>query len=71
MTRSEHLQWCKDRALAYLPHAPQNAIESMLSDLGKHDGTKNHCGIELGMMLIMGGHLVAGLEARRFIEGFN
>lgn len=43
----------------------------MTSDLGKHDGTKGHAAIELGMMLLIGGMLSAPHEMRKFIEGFN
>lgn len=42
MTRSEHLQWAKDRALAYLPHNPAEALTSFLSDMRKHEETANH-----------------------------
>ena len=71
MTRQEHLQWCKDRALEYLDKGDLvNAIASILSDLSKHDETR---GIgeklgQLGMLYVMN-HDNAG--ARRFIEGFN
>lgn len=67
-TRAEHLAWCKRRALAYLPHDPQQAFASMASDLGKHDGTCGHAGLEFGMMLLMSGKLT---DMRNFIEGFN
>jgi hypothetical protein len=33
MNRAEHLQWAKDRALAYLPHDPANAWASFASDI--------------------------------------
>ncbi len=71
MTRQEHLQWCKDRALEYLVQGDVvNAIASMCTDLSKHEETR---GIgeklgALGMMYAMN-HDSAG--ARRFIEGFN
>ena len=72
MTRAEHLQWCKDRALEYVDLGDlQNAWGSMASDLGKHEETKNHAGIELGMMQMLGGFLNTPKEMRRFIEGFN
>jgi hypothetical protein len=47
------------------------AFASMVSDLGKHPKTANHAGIELGMMLLMGGHLNTPEQMRKFIEGFN
>jgi hypothetical protein len=72
MTREEHLQWCKDRALAYCEKGEtMNAISSMTSDLGKHPDTANHAGIKLGAMLMFGGHLSTAHECRKFIEGFN
>lgn len=70
MTRTEHIEWCKKRALAYLPEGPQAAFTSMMSDLGKHDETANHIGVKLGMQLISGDlKSVDGMRA--FIEGFN
>ncbi len=72
MTREEHLAWCKKRALEYIDMGdlPQ-AFASMASDLDKHTRTKGHSGIELGMMLLMIGHLSTPDEMRKFIEGFN
>ena len=72
MTRDEHLQWCKDRALEYCNSGDtQQAYASMTSDLGKHEGTAGHSAIELGMMLLMGGKLGTPEEMRKFINGFN
>lgn len=71
-TRQEHLAWCKQRALQYCDDGDTaQAFSSMTSDLGKHDGTKGHAAIELGMMLLIGGMLSAPHEMRKFIEGFN
>ncbi len=71
-SRSEHLAWCKKRALEYCDLGDVNqAFASMGSDLGKHPATANHAAIELGMMLLMGGHLSTPMEMRKFIEGFN
>jgi len=72
ISRQEHLDWCKKRALEYVDAGdlPQ-AFASMGSDLGKHDETSNHIGMELGMMLLMGGHLSTPEKMRKFIEGFN
>ena len=72
MNREEHIQWCKDRALEYLNAGElTEAFTSMVSDLRKHDETKNHAGIELGMMLLFGGHLDDKTEIEKFINGFN
>ena len=69
MTRSEHLQWCKDRALAYLPDSPADAVASMGSDMAKHPETDIPPQLmTLGMMSLMGND-VEGV--RRWIEGFN
>lgn len=69
MTRDEHMAWCKRRALEYLPHSPQQAVTSMLSDLGKHPETKGAAEVMgiIGLMTATG----SPAEARRFIDGFN
>ena len=72
MTRAEHLQWCKDRALDYVNMGDTTeAFASMGSDLSKHPETANHAGIQLGMGLLMIGQLNTQAEMRKFIEGFN
>lgn len=74
MTRDEHLQWCKNRAMAelkYDPSKPQNAVASMLSDMRKHPETEDHVGIELGAMLLVSGNLSDEREVKKWIEGFN
>lgn len=70
-TREEHLEWCKQRAREYLDrHDVTNAVASMLSDLSKHDGTKDAAKSLGGLALLyVKEHDVAG--ARRFIEGFR
>ena len=71
-TRAEHLAWCKTRALEYVDAGDlQGAFASMASDLGKHSETAGHAGIELGMMLMLSGHLNTPEEMRRHINGFN
>jgi hypothetical protein len=70
MTRDEHLEWCKKRALEYLDRGDiQNAVTSMLYDMDKHPETKV---IEplfmLGMQTIIDRNAEA---ARRFIVGFR
>jgi len=72
MNRSEHLQWCKERALEYVDSGDvTNAIVSMGSDLRKHPETEGHLGIQLGMVMMMGGKMNTADDARKFIEGFN
>ena len=72
MTRSEHLQWCKDRALEYVDNNDmQQAFASMGSDLNKHPETTGHAGIQLGMGMLMAERLDSAEEMRKFINGFN
>ena len=74
MTRAEHLQWCKDRALKYLnpgPHySQQDAMASMMSDLGKHEGLAKSAAAMAPMAMF---ELMNPTDngIRRFIEGFN
>lgn len=72
-TRNEHLAWAKERALEYVDDAgsPVDAITSLLSDLRKHPDTRDHGGIELTGMLMLGGFLTDQSEVRRHIEGFQ
>lgn len=71
MDRTEHLNWCKDRALAYVDAGDnQQAMSSMISDLSKHKDTENSAkiGFSLGMFAMQSG---STCEMRRFINGFN
>ena len=43
----------------------------MVSDLRKHDETKDHLGIELGMRLYLFGGINSINGMRKFIEDFN
>lgn len=71
MDRSEHIRWCKERAMEYFRAGDLgNAVASMLSDLSKHPETEN-LGKGIGMLGIM---MVANNDSdgvRRFIEGFR
>ncbi len=69
MTREEHLKWCKERALAYLPHNPQEAVTSMMSDIRKHPETNDKILMSLGMITLMNN--VNAKSARDYIVGFN
>jgi hypothetical protein len=72
MTRAEHLAWAKERALEYVAKGDLGqAIASMTSDLAKHPELAGHIGIELGAMLLFGGHLSQREAVRHWIEGFN
>ena len=70
--RSEHLDWCKRRALEYLDQGDvQQAFSSMTSDLRKHPETENHIAILLGAQMLLSGHLESPIAMRKYIEGFN
>lgn len=72
MTRQEHLDWCKARALQYVDRGDlQNAYASMSSDLNKHPETKGHAAVSVGLKLMMVGDLNTAEKMRRFIEGFG
>ena len=71
-TRAEHLQWCKDRALEYVDRDDtQQAFTSMASDMSKHPETNDHSALQLGIMMMIGGHLSSKHQMREFINGFN
>lgn len=71
-TRSEHMKWCKERAHEYLEQGnTAAAYASMCSDLEKHPETANHSAIQMGMMLMLNGHLDTVDQMRNFIDGFN
>ena len=73
MTRAEHLQWCKNRAMEYVKIGDfNNAVTSMLLDLSKHEETMaSSTGVcaQLGMFELMNGPTREKIT--RFIEGFN
>lgn len=66
MTRAEHLQWCKNRAMEYVRAGDlQQTVTSMLSDLSKHEETAaSSQGIcaQIGMMELMRGPTRDGIE---------
>ena len=72
MNRTEHLQWCKDRAIQYADAGDcSQAIASFVSDMRKHPETENYPALELMAMMMFGGHLKTPSEVRKFILGFN
>lgn len=72
MTREEHLAWAKKRALQILDGGDiQGAIDSLYSDLLKHDELRDHSALPLGTMMLASGHLKTEKAMRHFIEGFN
>lgn len=71
-TRTEHLQWCKDRANEYVNRGDlTNAFSSFQSDMTKHPETDGHTALMLGMQLMIGGHLSTAQQMKDWINGFN
>jgi len=58
MTRAEHLQWTKDRAIKEInaarsdSDAIKNGMSSFQSDMRKHDELKDHIALDLMMQLM-------------------
>lgn len=79
MTRQDHIQWCKDRAISeydfYAKKEPKsalrNGIMSMASDIGKHPETKSDALQSLCMMQLMSKPNMSRQEFVNFINGFN
>lgn len=68
MTRDEHLEWAKKRALEFLDSGDvENAVASMASDLQKHPETANSA--EVGGMILL--TCRTRHDIRRWIEGFR
>jgi hypothetical protein len=56
MTRDEHLEWAKQRALKYREVGDYiQAVTSMMSDLSKHEEPRNHAGLQIGTMWFLAG----------------
>lgn len=67
MTKAEHLAWCRRRALEYVEVGDyQQAISSLMSDLGKHPETQElpHRLAKLAIDMMLGG----GEMVRIFID---
>lgn len=72
MTREDHLLWCKRRALEYVERGElQQAFTSFVSDMSKHEGTKGHSFIGIGIEMLIAGLLDSRARMREFIEGFR
>jgi hypothetical protein len=73
ITRDEHLEGCKKRALEYLDASDtRQAFTSMLSDLGKHPELENHVGARIGVgFMMLPGWIDNPVEVRRWIVGFH
>lgn len=74
MSRAEHLTWAKQRALDELGPGgggPATAMASITSDLSKHPETAGHSGLELMMVLALGGHMRTSQQVREFVDGIQ
>ena len=72
MTRGEHLQWCKDRAMEYVNAGDlSQAFASFSSDMSKHSETATHSALPLGFSLMFAGHLGTTDKMEKWILGFN
>jgi hypothetical protein len=73
MTRDEHLQRAKQRALKYWEAGHYvHAVTSMMSDLSKHPELKNHAGLQIGAMWFVSPAMHKDREfVHKFIVGFN
>ena len=70
--RTEHLNWCKQRANDYVEQNDlNNAFASFQSDMTKHPETANHLALEMGTILLLEGHLSTQHQMREWIKGFN
>jgi hypothetical protein len=73
ITRDEHLKWCKERALEFVANNDcDQALASFISDLNKHDETRNLLEIvkQLTLPLKRMGLLQTQQQLREHIEGF-
>ncbi len=73
MTRKEHIEWCKQRAIQEMDHSgdPSQAYVSMASDLRKHPETNSESLIQLCVMQMMMPNSTTRQAAIKFLNGFN
>jgi len=73
MNRTEHLAWCKERAIKEMDYYndPSKGIISMMSDLRKHPETTSEMLMKLCTMQLMKNPKMSRQEAVNFINGFN
>lgn len=70
--QDKHLEWCKQRAYEYLDAGDvEQAWASFVSDMGKHEKTRGHIALEMGMMMFISGQLGTIAKMTKFIDGFN
>lgn len=72
MTRTEHLAWAKQRALEYCDRGElQYALDSLISDMGKHPDTHDPYWAEAAVVQWMDGKLCTEETMRAFINGLE
>lgn len=74
MTRQEHLDWCKKRAMEYVAQGDLlQSVTSMMSDINKHPETADKGGAlaMLGMMALLQAQSGDREGVVRYITGFN
>lgn len=70
-TRSEHLEWCINRAMEYINRDQiSEAYSSIISDLHKHPETISAFGTQILLMIMIGGDLNKN-ELLNFINKFE
>ena len=71
MTRAEHLEWAKARALGELEEGSvAHAWASIVQDFALHPELANHLALGMGTHLLFSGQM-SEKQMREFIEGFN
>lgn len=72
LPRAQHLQWAKDRALAYVATGNlAEACASLLSDLGKHPQIDPSAAQTVWAIEAMTGGLNTADKVRHFINGVH
>lgn len=74
MTREEHLDWCKKRAMEYVNKGELlEGVTSMMSDLTKHPDTASRSGplAVLGVFALQQAQSGDRAGVVRYITGFN
>ncbi len=72
VTRQEHLEWCKKRAMEAMTDGNMAAgWASFLQDMDQHPETKNHVFLETGSIMVFGGQISTLEEMKKHINGFG
>lgn len=71
-SRKEHLEFCKQRAFEYIEKGDlTQAWGSFMSDMAKHEETRNHPFLDTAVLLISDGHYSTKESLKKFINDFN